>query len=75
MKLAGRPVLRGKEAAMSTTVYPYLIVYLAGVATPFVILRATIARNANDGSGCLLNLCITAVGVLMLLISYFWLLG
>jgi hypothetical protein len=60
---------------MSATVYPYLIVYLAGLATPFVILRAVVAGKADDGSGCLLNFCLTAVVILMLLIGYFWLLG
>jgi hypothetical protein len=60
---------------MSATVYPYLIVYLAGLATPFVILRAVIARKSDDGSGCLLDFCITWVVILMLLVGYFWLLG
>jgi hypothetical protein len=58
-----------------SSVYPYLIVYLVGFATPFVILRATVASKADDGSGCLLDLWITVVAALIFLIGYFWLLG
>jgi len=61
-----------KEAAMHA-VYPFLIIYLVGVATPFIILRAAIGNRTDDGSGCLLNLCITAVVTLILLIGYIWL--
>ncbi len=58
-----------------SSVYPYLIVYLVGFLTPFVILRAVLAGRTDDGSGCLLNFCITAVAALIFLIGYFWLLS
>lgn len=53
-------------------IYPYLVVYLAGIATPFVLLRRLTSENAEDGSGCLLNLCITGITSLILLVVYFW---
>lgn len=53
-------------------IYPYLVVYLAGIATPFVLLRRLMRGNEADGSGCLLNFCITGITSLILLIVYFW---
>lgn len=55
-------------------VFPYLVVYLVGIATPFVALRGLIGNKTNDGSGCLLNLCIAGIAILILLVAYFWLL-
>jgi hypothetical protein len=63
--------LSEKEAAMEI-VYPYLIVFLAGIATPFVVLRRLIRGNEADGSGCLLNICIAGIGSLILLVVYSW---
>ena len=53
------------------TVYPYPVVYLAGIATPFIILRGLIGDKDGDGSGCLLNFCIAGIAVLTLLVTYF----
>ena len=62
-----------KEVAMDV-VYPYLIVFLAGIATPFVALRGLIGNKTSDGSGCLLNICIAGFALLILFVAYFWLL-
>lgn len=52
--------------------YPYLIVYLFGFATPFVILRRMLSKNDNDGSGCLLNFVIAGIVSLILIVVYLW---
>ena len=52
--------------------YSYLIVYLAGIATPFIALRGLIKDN-KDGSGCILNICIAGIVLLILLVIYLWL--
>lgn len=54
-----------------SAMYPYLLVYLAGFATPILILQSLV-KDREDGSSCLLNFILGIIVLLALVVLYFW---
>ncbi len=51
---------------------PLTIVYLIGFASPILILKFLLGDKEDDGTGCLLNLVLACVFLIILLMVYLW---
>ena len=48
-----------------TTWSPYLLVYLAGIATPIFVVRQLLRARGDEGA-CLMEITLVAIGILFI---------